>query len=59
MLAPTVFTSTAVLQWPWSQKSEVDGLAKRVSALQDCQKVQGVFGAQHWARAAEVERVAG
>ncbi|CAN9348153.1 unnamed protein product [Alternaria alternata] len=53
--APTVGTTTAVLQYPWSQNKLVCG-EKRVAALQDDQKMQSELpGAQHWAYDPEVE----
>jgi hypothetical protein len=52
-----VGTSTAVLQYPWSQKSDV-WLANSVPAEHEDQKVQ-LVEAQHCARDPERERVAG
>jgi hypothetical protein len=57
LLAPGVLTSTAVLQNPWSQRSDVD-CANSVPAEQADQKTHEE-PEQHWAREPEDERVAG
>lgn len=58
LFAPVVETMTPVLQYPWSQKTDVDS-AKRVPAEQVEKKSQALEGAQHWANEALRVRVAG